>query len=72
VGPQSNEGSQHLRRQAAGSRDHSSRRWGGLLQPWVIRGWGEGGQSGLHLPKHLINAPRGAGSQHRRHRRWRI
>jgi hypothetical protein len=30
---------------------------------------GRGPRAGLHLPEHPIDAPRGAGSRHRRHRR---
>jgi hypothetical protein len=67
VGPRSNEGSQHLCCQAAGHRDHSSRRRGHLLWPRIICGRGKGAQSGLHLLDHPINAPQGAGSR----RRWR-
>jgi hypothetical protein len=57
VGPRGEEGSQHLRRQAAGSRDHSGRRRGCLLRPRAICDRGEGAQGGLHLPEHPINAP---------------
>jgi hypothetical protein len=35
----------------------------------AFRGRRRQDQSGLHLPEHPINAPRGAGSQRRRHRR---
>jgi hypothetical protein len=42
AGPQGDEGSQHLRRQGAGSHDHSIRRRGRLLRPRAIRGRGEG------------------------------
>jgi hypothetical protein len=42
VGPRSDKGSQHLRRQAAESHDHTGRRRGRLLRPWAIRGREEG------------------------------
>jgi hypothetical protein len=42
VGPQGDEGSQHLCRQAAGSCDHSSRRRGRHLWPRIVCGRGEG------------------------------
>jgi hypothetical protein len=69
VGPLREEGSRHLRRQAAGSRDHSGCGRGHLLWPRIVRGWGKGAQGGLHISEHPIDAPRGVGSRRRRHQR---
>jgi hypothetical protein len=72
LGPRRNQGTQHLRRQAAGSGDHTVRRRGHLLWPQAIRERGKGAQGGFHLPEHLIDAPRGAGSRRRRQGQRRI
>jgi hypothetical protein len=66
MGPRGNQGTQQLRRPAAGSGDHTVHWWSHLLWPRAIHERGEGAQGGLHLPEHPIDAPRGAGSWRRR------
>jgi hypothetical protein len=67
VGSRADEGSQYRRRQVAWSGDHSIHRWGQR-----ICSRGKGAQGGRHLPKRPVNAPRSAGSERRRQRRWRV
>jgi hypothetical protein len=64
VGPRRNEGSQHLRHQAAGSRDHSGRRRGHLLWPRIVRGRGEGPRvaSTSRSTRSMLPGAQGAGA----------
>jgi hypothetical protein len=71
VGPRRDEGSQGRRCQAARIRDHCGHegchlRWHRIFSSSRTRA-----QNGLCLLERPINAPRGAGSRHCRHARWR-
>jgi hypothetical protein len=57
-------GSQHLRRQGAGSHDHSSRRRGCLLRPQGVRGRGRGPRvaSTSRSARSMLPGERGAGA----------